>query len=181
MVYKGWLWVLTSSEALVFLSLLWALMLLHRIHSQAGSGPSSWWQDGCQQLLSLSISVMESSFTQPAIQKFTGLCLTWWFGPHTHPWTDLHCSDVWIMLTVILGQMFLPGLRNEDSPKQEKLTRMECGGKGRGRRGGEWGRSNSSKESQGKEEGMNTRKARNGSCSTFKPKPLKDIFTVTKL
>ena len=26
---------------------------------------------------------------------------------------------------------------------------------------------------------MNTRKARNGSCSTFKPKPLKDIFTVT--
>lgn len=45
--------------------------------------------------------------------------------------------------------------------------------------GGGAGVSDSSKESQGKEEGMNTRKARNGSCSTFKPKPLKDIFTVT--
>ena len=85
------------------------------------------------------------------------------------------------MLTVTLGQMFLPGFRNEDSPKQETQTRMECvclwGGGGRG--GGGAGVSDSSTESQGKEEAMNTRKARNGSCSTFKPKPLKDIFTVT--
>lgn len=84
-----------------------------------------------------------------------------------------------VTLTVTLSQVFLPRFRNEDNPKQETQTRMECvclwGG---GSRGGA-GVSDSSKESQGKEEGMNTRKARNGSCSTFKPKPLKDIFTVT--
>ena len=49
------------------------------------------------------------------------------------------------MLTVTLGQMFLPGFRNEDGPRQEAQTSVEC----------VWvAGSDSSKESQGKEEGI---------------------------
>lgn len=181
MVYKGWLWVLTSSEhwSSSLFSEHWCCCIesiLRQVQVPPHGGKmvaSSFWE--------ASHLWWKSSFYPACYTKNSGIM------------SDLMNLDL-ILIPEQISTLQMCGYvkcytwsnisswaQKWGQPQTREINKdgvWRAGGEGGGK---EWGRSDSSKESQGKEEGMNTRKARNGSCSTFKPKPLKDIFTVTKL